>query len=545
MNQRRIYLPLATLTGALMIAGTASATTPEQACKALMANSTDKVVLSEAKYVAEGAAGEDPAKALTGASGAGASLPAHCMVRGEIEPRTGADGNHFGIRFEVRMPENWQHRLIFQGGGGVDGFLANAIGSIPIHGSTADPALSRGYAVVSMDGGHPKPTPEFANDQQAKLDFAYAAIGKVTTQAKMLMSEYYRSSAQHTYFMGCSNGGREAMMAAQRYPLEFDGIVAGNPGFHLSRAAVGEAWDTKTFTDIAPKNSAGKPVLANAFSNADLKLVSDGVLAACDELDGIKDGIINNYKSCHFEPKVLQCKAGKDDSCLSKAQVSALEKVFKGAHNSKGEALYSSWPYDAGISAPNWRSWKLGTSQDADKPNALNADMGAASLKGYFMTPPHWDMDTLAFDFDNDIAKLAQTGAINDATSTYMNTFEARGGKLLVVEGLSDPVFSADDIMSWFDQLQQDTNGGDQQAREKWARLFLVPGMTHCGGGPAMDNFDPLAAIQHWVEDDQVPHSLKATGKSFPGKSQPICSYPATAHYIGGNPDKFSSYQCK
>jgi feruloyl esterase len=290
-----------------------AATTPSvrQACATLLAPGLPNVVIERAEFVAAGPSGDDPERMMTGASGAGAMLPGHCLVRGEIDGRTGADGKHYGIRFEVRMPEGWQHRFIFQGGGGMDGFLANALGTIPTLGSTAKPALARGYAVVSMDGGHPTKDASFSYDQQARLDFAYAAIGKVTQQAKRLITQYYTSAPKHSYFMGCSNGGREAMLAAQRYPTEFDGVVAGNAGFHLNRAAVAQAWDTRAFMSIAPTDGSGRAVLSRAFSDADLKLVAEGVLRACDELDGIKDGLINDHAECRFDPAVLLCKPGQ------------------------------------------------------------------------------------------------------------------------------------------------------------------------------------------------------------------------------------------
>ncbi|WP_245909645.1 tannase/feruloyl esterase family alpha/beta hydrolase [Sphaerotilus hippei] len=510
----------------------------------MASSKAEKTIITMTKYVPEGPAAADPERMMTGASGRGAMLPAHCVVQGEIEPRTGADGKHYGIRFEIRFPDNWQQRLMFQGGGGSDGFLANALGTVPTLGSSALPALARGYAVVSMDGGHPEKDISFGNDQQARLEFAYAAIGKVTMRAKQFVTQYYASAPAHSYFMGCSNGGREAMIAAQRYPLEFDGVVAGNAGFRLSRAAVAEAWDTQAFMKIAPKDAKGRPILSEAFSEADLKIVGNGVRDACDGLDGIKDGLINDYGACRFKPAALQCASGKQADCLSKAQVNALDAIFGGPKNSKGEALYSSWPYDTGIASTGWRVWKLGFSKDAGRPDALNATLGSDSLTGYFMTPPAPGFDTLTFDFDRDMSRVQQTGALNDATSTFMNTFSTRGSKLIAFHGMSDPVFSAHDIMTWFDSLTRDTNGGDVTARAKWARLFMVPGMTHCGGGPALDDFDPLGAIEQWVETGKEPSLLAATGEAFPGKNQPLCSYPAIARYQTGDPNHISSYRC-
>lgn len=473
-----------------------------------------------------------------------ANLPAHCLVQGLIGERTGADGKRYGIQFEIRMPEEWRQRLLFQGGAGLDGFVPQAVGGIPISNSTAKPALARGYAVVSMDGGHQGHDASFASDQQARLDYAYAAIGKVWEQAKRISALHYGKPASHSYFMGCSNGGREAMIAAQRYPTEFDGIVAGNPGFRLSCAAVAEAWDTQAFMSIAPKDTQGRPVLAEAFSPADLSLVSSRIAADCDALDGVQDGIVNDHAACRFDPAELQCAAEGQHACLSARQVAALRKVFAGPRSSSGQALYSAWPYDTGIGADSWRVWKLGFSRDAAKPDALNITLGAGALKNYFMTPPNAQFDVLAFDFDRDARRVAQTGALNDAVSTYMTTFAARGGKLLIYHGMSDPVFSAKDIMHWYSALVEDTGGGDLALTRQWARLFLVPGMTHCGDGPALNDFDPLAAIEAWVERKEAPAFIAATGKQFPGKTQPLCPYPGFAKYQGGDVNDINSYAC-
>lgn len=531
-----------TLLALCLMGKTALAT--EQSCKDLINTRLSNGQITVASYVAAGPASKDPMAALTGASMATVELPAHCLVQGRIGSRTGAEGKSYAINFEVRLPDAWQQRLLFQGGGAMDGFLANALGRIPVTNATAKPALARGYAVVSMDGGHQGLDAAFARDQQARVDFAYAAIGKVWNEAKGITREYYRQPASYTYFMGCSNGGREAMIAAQRYPTEFDGIVAGNPGFRLSCAAVSQAWDSQVLMRIAPKDSQGRKVLAKAFSPAALQLVAKRITDSCDALDGLKDGLINNFQACKFNPKVLQCRPGEKGDCLRAEQVEALNKLFDGPRNSAGKALYSTWPFDTGIAADGWRAWKMGFSNDAAKPDALNAVLGADSLKNYFMTPPNSSFDALAFDFDHDMDSVAQTGALNDAVSTYMTTFKARGGKMLIYQGVSDPVFSASDISRWYEQLQQDTDAGDAAQTRQWARLFMVAGMTHCGDGPALNEFDPLAAIEDWVEQKRAPDSMPATGRNFPGKTQPLCPYPQYAKYLGGNVENVRSYNC-
>lgn len=503
-------------------------------------------MITEARYMAGGVSQPDPNRQFTGAGAVAHQLPAHCLVRGELEQRTGAEDQSYSIRFEVRLPEQWQHRFIFQGGGGNDGVLANALGTIPIHGATAAPALARGYAVTSMNGGHDGLAPTFGLDQQARLDYAYAAVGKVTHIAKAIITTYYHSQPRYSYFMGCSNGGREAMIAAQRYPTEFDGVVAANPGFHLSQASIGEAWDTQVLYNIAPSDQQGHKILAQALTDADLKQVSDAVLKKCDGRDGVKDGIINDYMACQFDPSVLQCHGTARADCLPKDKVMAIKAIFAGAKDSHGNALYSDWPYDSGINSYGWRMWKLGFSQDAMKPDAFNEILGGGSLKFYFMTPPQPEADIKTFDFDHDPDKINETGALNDATSTMMSTFAQRGSKLLIIQGLSDPVFSANDIRHWYQQTVQNTANGDIDAMRNWGRLFMVPGMTHCGGGPALDDLDPLQAMQDWIEQNRAPDFIPATGKAFPGKSQPICAYPTEAKYQGhGDINALSSYRCE
>jgi feruloyl esterase len=405
-------------------------------------------------------------------------------------------------------------------------------------------ALERGYAVVSDDGGHEGPMDSsFGREQQARLDYAFESTIETTRVAKQLVGAYYGKSPAHSYFVGCSNGGREAMMAIERTPLDFDGAIAGDPGFRLTHAAIAEAWDSQTFLAIAPKDADGHPILSKAFSNADLKLVADAVLAKCDALDGLKDGEINNIAACKFDPAELTCTGAKTDQCLSRAQVAALKKSFGGAHDSHGNALYSSWPYDAGIAEMGWRAWKIGASETA-QPSALNATLGALSLTDYFVHPYIEGITPWNLDFDRAAAETDQTARINDAVDTDLSAFAAHGGKLLIYEGLSDPVFSADDIVDYYRQLERD-NGG-QEKTASMARLFLIPGMNHCGGGPATDQFDALTALEKWVGQSEAPQSIMATGAAFPGRTRPLCPYPQYASYNGsGDPQEGKNFTCK
>lgn len=467
-------------------------------------------------------------------------FPEYCEVHGSIHSRIGADKSKYAINFELRMPMPWNGKFFYQGGGGLDGVVQAAIGMV---GSDGPPALARGYAVVSTDAGHQGFSSAFGREQQARLDFAYNAIGEVTRAAKTILEAYYGQKEVHSYFAGCSNGGREAMMAVQRYPLEFDGAIAGDPGFDLSHAAIGEAWDTEAFAAIAPRDADGRPILSEAFSSSDLDLVSKAVLNRCDALDGLKDGEINDFKDCHFDPSVLECNSTKTSECLSQAKVEALRRSFGGAHDSSGRQLYAGWPYDAGIADGGWRMWKLGTSTNS-APNAVNATMGAMALKDYFVHPYLASFDPAHVDFDRIAGQVAETRAINDAVSTDLGTFGRRGGRLIIYQGLSDPVFSANDIIAYYDQFAKD-NGGLENAGSV-ARLFLVPGMNHCGGGPAMDQFDALTALEKWVEASQPPARIDASGRSFPHRTRPLCPYPLYAAYKGnGDPEDATNFVCK
>jgi len=468
-------------------------------------------------------------------------FPAHCLVRGSISPRTGGDGKHYEIRFELRLPSPWNGKFLFQGGGGLDGVVQPAIGLVNFG---ALPALSRNYAVVSTDAGHEGANnPAFGHEQQARLDFAYAAIGEVTRVAKAILLAYYGKAEDHSYFVGCSNGGREAMIAVERYPLEFDGAVAGDPGFDLAHAVIGEAWDTGTLMSIAPRGNGGQPILSEAFSQPDLDLVRDAVLNQCDALDGLKDGEINNFEACKFDPETLVCQPGQSSKCLQREQVDALKRVFRGARNSAGNQLYAGWPYDAGISDMGWRVWKLGTST-GPMPNAVNVMLGWPALKEYFVHPYLPNLDLAHIDFDKITAEVEETHAIDDPISTDLGTFAQREGRLIIFQGVSDPVFSADDIIDYYRQFSE-ANGGIEHAASV-ARLFLIPGMGHCQGGPATDQFDPLDSLEKWVEKGSAPKSITASGHAFPNRTRPLCPYPQYASYKGsGDPEKEESFVCK
>jgi poly(3-hydroxybutyrate) depolymerase len=519
-----------------------------RSCEELAALARPDLRISRAEAVPAGTLpAENPGRAaLTGEARARSALPAHCLVEGTINPRTGVNGQAFGVGFQLRLPDRWNGRFLFQGGGGLDGVLGEAIGAIPVAGALAPPALNRGYAVASTDSGHrgrDNADASFGVDQQARLDFAYAAVGEVSQEARALIAARHGRAPERAYFMGCSNGGRAAMMAAQRYPTEFDGIVAGAPAFRLTRAAIAQLWDSRAFLAAAPRDAEARPILAAALSDADLRLLAQAVLQRCDAADGLADGMVNAMAACRFDPASLRCTGAKTETCLAAPQVEALQRVFGGAQDGQGRALYAGWPWDAGIAAPGWRAWKLGNSPGF-QANALNMTLGPPALGLVFSTPPMPGLDPLAYDFDRDPPRTAPMAALNDPTGTFHSSFVAHGGRLLVLHGNSDPVFSALDLVAYWQELTRDNGGA--AALAEWARLFLVPGMTHCGGGPALDDVDPLQAIEAWVERGEAPDRLLARGAAFPGRSRPLCPWPAEAHYrAGSDPQSAESFDCQ
>ena len=474
-----------------------------------------------------GKAAEIPASSSAAASTAetsatSATIPAHCRADGMINERTGADGRTYGIGFSLALPDNWNNRFLFQGGGGYNGSVRPPVGSAA---AGDNPGLARGFAVVSTDTGHKGATFDrsYDVDQQASLDFAQVAVDRVAEIAKQIIAHYYGQPARHSYFAGCSTGGREGMLMTQRYPDEFDGVISGDPAMRTGISRIGNTWSAVAFNEIAPRDDSGRPQPNKVFSESDIQLVVKGVLDACDANDGIKDGMVFNTRACKFDPEVLQCKAGKNDSCLTPQQTAAIKKAFAGPHDSRGDLVYPMNGYDAGIA----------NLLPSPKPPANPAAAGAPA------PPVSIDVDQRLFALLGDPLE-----AVTDTTWTNLSTFSAHGGKLLFYHGMSDQAFSAMDTLDYYQRMAK-ANGGTDKV-QNWSRMFLVPGMYHCRGGESLDNFDLLTALVDWVEKGTAPDSVVAKGKAFPGRTRPLCAYPKYAHYKGqGDPEDAKNFDCR
>jgi feruloyl esterase len=380
--------------------------------------------------------------------------------------------------------------------------------------------------VASTDTGHKAKTGafdfSFMRDQQAYLDFAFLANAEVGGVAKRIIAAYYSKPAAYSYFVGCSTGGREGMILSQRYPSAFNGIVSGDPAMRtgLSNLAIAK-WIPVAYNQAAPRDASGKPMIDKFLTEGDRKLFMDALMKQCDAKDGVVDGMISDPLGCDFDPAVLACKNGRSDDCIAPEKVAAIKKAFAGPKNSYGTQVYPGFLYDAGIAEPG------------QFPGLLA--LGPNGLFGPYTTGTEIDVDKEALHASDPLVEPA---------STNLSTFSASGNKILFFHGDSDPWFSPLDTFEYYKSLGA-TNGGAEKVAD-WSRMFLVPGMRHCAGGPGLDQFDMLGAVVNWVEKGVAPESVIATGKAFPGRSRPLCAYPKHAQYMGsGDTNDAHNFKCE
>ncbi|MEM5298902.1 tannase/feruloyl esterase family alpha/beta hydrolase [Burkholderia sp. JPY481] len=498
---------------------------------------------------------------------AGKSVPEHCVIEGKMNQRTSAvDGQTYAIGFEMRLPIAWNGRFFYQANGGLDGNVTPATGVLS-GGGPLNNALNMGFAVISSDAGHSgSQNPLFGLDPQARLDYGYNAVATLTPMAKQVIRLAYGKGPDRSYFEGCSNGGRHAMVAAARSFADYDGIIAGDPGFHLPKAAIGELWSAQQLATVATATtSSGIADITTGLTTTERQLIASKIIAKCDALDGVADGMVQDIKACQANFNLLTdvptCSGNaRDGTCLTAAQKQAVGNIFSGAKNSAGTALYASFPYDVGINGSGWAAWKQG--------NSISLDPAAAAF--VFTSPPQsasvlGSMGTygLNFSMDSDAPKIFATSGVYSESSwsfmtppneTDLSGLRSRGAKLIVYHGTSDPVFSSNDTTDWYQRLST-ASGGDAS---NFARLFTVAGMNHCSGGPTADQFDMLTPMVAWVEQGQAPNRVIATARdtsnAIPnaevpaswgaGRTRPLCAYPKVARYTSGDVNSASSFTC-
>ncbi|MDC1436322.1 tannase/feruloyl esterase family alpha/beta hydrolase [Gammaproteobacteria bacterium] len=497
--------------------------------------------------------------------GGSSEAGAHCLITGKMNERVSSiDNNTYAIGFEMRLPEDWNGRFFYHANGGVDGFVNAATGNLG--GGQTTTALQLGYAVINSDAGHQGPAPFFGIDPQARIDYGYNAVATLTPMAKTLITEAYGKGPDRSYFAGCSNGGRHGMVAAARFADQYDGILAGNPGFNLPQAAVAQLYAVQQFTLVATSlNENGDPDISTAFTQAERNTIASSVLERCDGLDGLADGIIGDSMTCRAEfdlqRDVPTCDAERNGSCLSEDQKTVLGNIMGGARNSAGEPIYTGFPYDPGMAGQSWAGWKFNSSQ------SQNRDPGATAA--IFTTPP-FDIDmfreqggyqfAMNFDMDTDAPKIYGTNELytespmsfmTPPNPNNMDTLRDGGSKLMVYHGMADGVFSPDDTIRWYSALNAQNAGN----ADEFARLYLVPGMGHCASGPSTDQFNMFEALVSWVEEgvapDRVIASARGNNAEIPAdwsteRTRPLCAFPEVARYNGsGDIEDAANFSCE
>jgi feruloyl esterase len=439
---------------------------------------------------------------------------AFCRVAATLAPTPDSD-----IKIEVWMPvAGWNGKFQGVGNGGWAGII-----SYP----ALTEAIARGYAAASTDTGHSGDGGSFALGHPEKfVDFAWRAVHEMTTAAKSIVAAFYGTGPRRSYWNGCSTGGRQGLMEAQRFPLDYDGIIAGAPANPRTKLnAAGLATHQALWRDPASAIPADK-----------YPLIHDAVLAACDSLDGLKDRLIQDPTQCQFDPAVLTCKSGSDpQSCLTDRQVEAARTILSPVKTRSGVPVI---PRREPGSELGWGFFFGG----GPNPTPLIVD----SFKYLLYKDPDWDWRT--FDLERDLAKAEAASDMTaaDASDPDLSAFAARGGKLLMYHGWSDALVAPGASIDHYTRVVAAMGGADKTL--PWIRLFMAPGMGHCRGGDGPNTFDAIGALDEWVEKKRAPDRLVATQVTAgsPGRTRPLCPYPQLAVYTGvGSTDDAANFVCK
>ena len=498
---------------------------------------------------------------------AGQPIAEHCRVTGRMFERVSpVDGKTYSIQFELRLPKVWNGRFWHQGNGGIDGSVSTALGNSG-GGGPLTSALLQGFAVLSSDAGHTlaQGGPAFGLDPQARLDYGYQAVGKLTPMAKAAIATAYGRGPDRSYFGGCSNGGRHTLVTAARYADEYDGYMAGAPGYNLPLAALANIWGAQRYATVATGDPVTAAGLETAFTATERKLVAGAVLARCDALDGVADGLVQDTRTCqarfNLQRDVPTCTGARDGTCLTQAQKLVVDAIAKGATTSNGERFYAPFPYDGGLAGSNIAVWEFGA--------ALNLDSGAVGT--IFQVPPstaplsNGPAFTLGLGIDATLARLHATDVTyTESAMSFMtppnvrdyNDVRRRGAKMIVYHGMADAIFSVEDTVRWYEGVDH----GSGNRAEDFVRLYRVPGMNHCSGGPTADQADFITPLVRWVEQGVAPQEIVAGVRGAgnaapvntelpagwsPTRSRPLCPYPSIARYNGhGDVERADSFRC-
>ncbi|SPE36283.1 conserved exported hypothetical protein [Candidatus Sulfopaludibacter sp. SbA3] len=458
-----------------------------------------------------------------------ADLPAFCRVAGAIKPTDDSD-----IRFEVWMPAiGWNGKLQGVGNGGF-------AGSLSITGMA--PELRRGYATATTDTGHdgaatPGATWAMGHPQKV-IDFGYRAIHETAVAAKALIAAFYGEAQKHAYFNSCSNGGRQALMEVQRYPEDYDGIIAGAPANYWTHLMLGGA-------DLAQAIAANP---ASFIPPAKVPAIEAAALAACDATDGVKDGLIGDPRKCHFDPASLLCKGEESDACLTAPQVAFLRRAYAGPRSATGDSVYYGYSPGGETGGNGWVGWITGSAPE----KSLGFGFSSQFFSRMVYENAAWDYRKFDPEREMKAADAKLAGVLN-ATDPDMKKFKDRGGKLILYHGWSDAAIPPVNAIHYYESVVSKMGAASS---DSFVRLYMVPGMQHCGGGPGPNSFwstnptargdsqhDMEAALEKWVEGGSAPGPIIATHGAE--RTRELCPYPQVAKWNGtGSVDQAGSFSC-
>jgi Tannase and feruloyl esterase len=464
------------------------------------------------------------------------SLPAFCRVVAEAKPTADSD-----IKLEVWLPAaGWNGKLQGIGNGGFAGLIDYyQIGA----------AMKKGYAATATDAGHtgsPVDASWALGHPEKVVDFGHRGIHEMTRVAKALTQSFYGSAPKHSYFAGCSDGGREALMEAQRYPIDYDGILAGAPANYWSALLSTAVIDTQALT-VDP---------ASFIPQSKLPTIAAAVLAACDELDGVRDGILNDPRQCHFDPASIQCKSGEEtDKCLTASQAVALKTIYDGLHDSTGHQIFPGFMRGAEDGPGGWGLWITGPAP----ARSLMTYFGFGFYTYMVYEKTDWNYKTFTLEPGMKVAEDKTAAALN-ATDADLKPFHSAGGKLILYHGWDDPAIPSVNSVNYYDSVVTTMGAANTNS---FLRLYMLPGVQHCGGGPGPDVFggvgdwlspdDPQhnarVALEQWVEKGTAPSSIIATKYAGDPPQQkmtrPLCPYPESAKYKGSaDPNDAANFVC-
>jgi hypothetical protein len=527
--------PVAVALIALFLSCVAFGQKSQQSCERLTQLALPNVKIASAQIVAAGALTPPPSTGQPPPDVAlFKSLPAFCRVMADAAPSADSD-----IKIEVWLPaESWNGKLQGQGNGGFAG---------EIYYNLMATALHQGYASAGTDTGHSGLATDATwalNHPEKVVDFAFRGIHLMTQTAKAVVKAFYGKDSQHSYFLGCSNGGRQALMEAQRFPEDYDGVLAGAPANFWTHLLSSAIWNAQA-TTVNP---------ASYIPSSKIPAIAHAVTDACDARDGVSDGILNDPRQCHFDPDVLLCKAEDSDQCLTAPQITALKKLYQGPHDSHGGEIFPGFLPGGEEGRGGWSLWITG--------NAPRQSLLFFFGNGYFSdivySKPDWDYKTA--DLDQAVAAADnKTAGILNATDANLKPFQSHGGKLILYHGWNDAAISAINSINYYNNVGV-TIG--QQTSDSFLRLYMAPGVQHCGGGPGPDAFgqvgapvssDPqksvTLALEQWVEKGVAPSTIIASkyavGSDKVTMTRPLCPYPQAAKYKGeGDTNSAASFVC-